>query len=65
MADIVDWNDKRNFLRRYSHEQITRMGRVVRLGTVPQTGWPTLLRMHGPLEPWIDNTWRPGEFELV
>ena len=19
----------------------------------------------GPLEPWFDKTWRPGEFELV
>ena len=25
----------------------------------------TLNLVYGPLEPWIDKTWRPGEFELV
>jgi len=24
-----------------------------------------LLRLYGPLEPWFDKTWKPGEFELV
>ena len=24
-----------------------------------------LLRLYGPLEPWFDQTWRPGEFELL
>jgi hypothetical protein len=24
-----------------------------------------LLRLYGPLEPWFDKTWRPGEIELV
>jgi hypothetical protein len=24
-----------------------------------------LLRLYGPLEPWFDQTWRPGEIELV
>jgi hypothetical protein len=28
-------------------------------------GWFIILRMYGPLEPWIDKTWRPGEIELV
>ena len=23
------------------------------------------LRMYGPLEPWINKAWRPGENELV
>jgi hypothetical protein len=31
--------------------------------TVPGKGWNTLLRLYGPLEPWFDKTWRPGEFE--
>ena len=30
--------------------------------TVPGKGWFTLLRLYGPLEPWFDQTWRPGEF---
>jgi len=33
--------------------------------TVPGKGWFTILRLYGPLEPWFDKTWRPGEIELV
>jgi hypothetical protein len=33
--------------------------------TVPGKGWFTGLRLYGPLEPWFDQTWRPGEIELV
>jgi hypothetical protein len=33
--------------------------------TVPGNGWFPLLRLYGPLEPWFDKTWKPGEFELV
>jgi hypothetical protein len=33
--------------------------------TVPGKGWFTLLRLYGPLEPWFDKTWKPGDFELV
>ncbi len=33
--------------------------------TVPGNGWNTLLRLYGPLEPWFEKTWRPGEIELV
>ena len=32
--------------------------------TVPGTAWNTLLRLYGPLEPFFDKTWRPGEIEL-
>jgi hypothetical protein len=35
------------------------------LETVPGKNWFTILRMYGPLEPWIKKTWRPGEIELV
>jgi hypothetical protein len=28
-------------------------------------GWYTILRLYGPLGPWFDKTWRPGEIELV
>jgi hypothetical protein len=24
-----------------------------------------ILRLHGPLEPWFDKSWRPGEIEPV
>ena len=33
--------------------------------TIPGKGWNTLLRLYGPLEPWFDKTWKPGDFELV
>jgi hypothetical protein len=32
---------------------------------VPGKGWNVLLRLYGPLEPWYEKTWRPGEIELV
>ena len=35
------------------------------LQTVPGKGWSVILRLYGPLEPWFDKTWRPGEIELV
>ena len=31
--------------------------------TVPKKGWFTLFRLYGPLDPWFDKTWRPGEIE--
>jgi hypothetical protein len=35
------------------------------LQTVPGKSWFTILRMYGPLQPWIDKTWRPSEIELL
>ena len=33
--------------------------------TVPGKGWNTIFRLYGPLEPFYDKTWRPGDPELV
>jgi hypothetical protein len=33
--------------------------------TVPGKGWFAALRLYGPLEPWFDKTWRPGEIDLL
>lgn len=33
--------------------------------SVPAKGWFAILRLYGPLEPWFDKTWRPGDIELV
>ena len=33
--------------------------------TVPGKGWNVLLRLYGPLEPWFDKSWKPGDIELV
>jgi len=35
------------------------------LQTIPGKSWFAILRMYGPLQPWIDQTWRPSEIELV
>ena len=35
------------------------------LQTIPSKAWFVALRMYGPLEPWLNHTWRPGEIELV
>ena len=32
--------------------------------TIPGKGWIMILRLYGPLEPWFNKTWRPGEIEL-
>lgn len=31
--------------------------------TVPGQAWNTILRLYGPLEPWFDGSWKPGEIE--
>jgi len=33
--------------------------------TVPGKGWFCILRLYGPLEPWFNRTWQPGEIELI
>jgi hypothetical protein len=33
--------------------------------TIPKKSWFIIFRAYGPLEPWLDKTWRPGEIELV
>ena len=33
--------------------------------TMPGRGYNVLLRLYGPLEPWFNQTWQPGDLELV
>jgi hypothetical protein len=33
--------------------------------TLPGKGWFAALRLYGPLEPWFDKSWRPGEIERL
>ena len=35
------------------------------LETIPGKSWFTVIRMYGPLDPWIKKEWRPSEIELV
>ena len=33
--------------------------------SLPGKSWFIILRAYGPLEPWLEKTWRPSELELV
>ena len=33
--------------------------------TVPGKSFNVMFRLYGPLEPWLEKTWKPGDFELV
>lgn len=33
--------------------------------TMPGKGYNVLLRLYGPLQPWFDKTWIPGNLEMV
>ena len=35
------------------------------LQSIPGKGWFVAWRVYGPLQPWIDQTWRVGEIELI
>ena len=32
--------------------------------TIPGKGYSCILRLYGPLQPWFDKTWMPGDFEV-
>jgi hypothetical protein len=33
--------------------------------TMPGKSYHVLIRLYGPLQPWFDKTWKPGDFEPV
>ncbi|SHK45543.1 Uncharacterized conserved protein [Shimia gijangensis] len=33
--------------------------------TKPGKSFNVMMRLYGPLEPWFDKSWKPGDFELV
>ena len=33
--------------------------------TIEKKGWFIVLRIYGPLDPWFDKTWKPGEIMLM
>ena len=33
--------------------------------TIPGKSFNVMLRLYGPLEPWFDKSWRPGDPELI
>jgi hypothetical protein len=32
---------------------------------VPRKGFFAILRLYGPLKPWFEKTWQPGEIERL
>jgi hypothetical protein len=32
---------------------------------MPGKSWNVCLRLYGPLEPWLNLTWKPGDIELA
>lgn len=32
--------------------------------TIPGKSWFMILRLYGPLQPWFDGSWKPGDIEL-
>ena len=33
--------------------------------TMPEQGYNVILRLYGPLQPWYDKIWMPGDLELA
>lgn len=33
--------------------------------TIPNKSYHVLIRLYGPLQPWFDKTWKPGDFKPV
>lgn len=36
-----------------------------RVQTLPGKGFAVILRLDGPLEPWFDRSWQPGDLERI
>ncbi len=45
----------------YNLREVELQSGVILPNAVPGKSWFTILRMYGPLEPWIDKTWRPSD----
>ena len=50
--------------RVYMHFYATGITSAMAIKNVGK-GWNTILRLYGPLEPFYDKSWRPGDPELV
>lgn len=49
----------------FGPEQPDGVARGNWIQTIPGKSWFVWLRLYGPLEPFFDKTWRPGEIEKV
>lgn len=61
-SDELTYNDDGSIDIRFGPETPAENGGNW-IETVPGKGWYTILRLYGPLEPWFDKTWIPGDIE--
>ena len=65
MSELMRWLMKRIF----AHLNLAYLRFMAAqknwIQTMPGKGFHVLLRLYGPLEPWFDKTWKPGDFTLV
>jgi len=50
---------------RFSSFQLMDDHNVNFRNVIHPNGWNTILRLYGPLEPFYDKSWKPGDPELV
>ena len=62
LNDGVDANDDGSFTIRFGPDAPTS-GTRNWIQTVRGKSWFPMLRLYGPLQPWFDKTWQPGELE--
>ena len=41
------------------------IGRFLKWRAGVRAGQVAILRLYGPLKPWFNKTWQPGDIELV
>jgi hypothetical protein len=64
LAELLEANDDGSFTVWFGPEApADREGNWVQ--TLPGKSFNTMFRLYGPLEPWFDRTWKPGDLELV
>jgi hypothetical protein len=62
LNDGVDSNDDGSFTIRFGPDE-PESGARNWIQTVAGKSWFPMLRLYGPLQPWFDKTWQPGELE--
>jgi hypothetical protein len=60
LEDGVDANDDGSFTIRFGPDA-PAAGTLNWIQTVSGKSWFPMLRLYGPLQPWFDKTWQPGE----
>jgi hypothetical protein len=61
LGDGVTPNDDGSFTIRFGPS--VAVGERNAIQTVAGKGWFPIIRLYGPLQPWFDKTWQPGEIQ--